>query len=99
MEGRERLKFYKKLLFKYKISLYLPSLKKWLHTDNGLCLAIWPKGLSFELYAQKPKQPYGRTAYWYKPGDLKPRIEAIESAIKLCKHNIKIGKFTEKHGN
>ena len=36
-----------------------------------------------ELEAQKPKNYYGCTLYWYRPGLVKPRMQALSRAIDL----------------
>lgn len=88
---KEELKRYKSALWKYKLCLYLPFLKFFLYTDFGFCAHFNSyKNMRYELptlYSLKPEDEIIsplRTYYWFKKGDLKPRIELLEKAIEKC---------------
>lgn len=95
----ERLKIYKKMLRDYRIS-NIPIIGKYFrekfYTYSGFCVYIykninsnWSIKAFIELYKLKPRYMYD-TVYWFKEGDLKPRIELLKKAISDTKMHIEI---------
>ena len=89
MRNTKELKRYKIALIKYKLALKLPILKYWFNANEGFCHhfngSIYLKLPT--LYSLRPEVRGWYDSYWFKPGDLKPRIELLEKAIELCKKN------------
>jgi hypothetical protein len=89
---KERLKIYRKALWDYRIAKFI----KKDHTNYGFCYYFcWRHDKAMyhtfdsafpELYAQRPMNVNG--VYWFRPGDIKSRIECLKKAIKLTKQFI-----------
>lgn len=89
----EELKLYKKLLFRYQLSRFLP--KTLLATEYGLCFTTMViTNLNFTdnfclkthcpiLYSIRPARS-STSMYWFQIGLLSPRIELLKQAIKIC---------------
>lgn len=93
METKEqRLKEYKKALFWFTISRYLP-ISLLCGTSHGFCLYFkqWSDDLGIfypELYSLMPnKRCKEDESYWFKPGHKKPRIELLRKAIKMIEND------------
>jgi hypothetical protein len=90
----ERLRFYKKMLLHYSISLFIPFSFRSTEVKSGFCFYINQKTdfeysvSSFpELFSLR-KVWSGDEEYWFKPGKLWPRIQCLRKAIGLCKLDI-----------
>ena len=89
----KELKRYKRALLLYQLSYFLP--KYWFRTDDGFChhfggFENFKQDLPI-LYNLKPQYNFFCLGpYWFETGLLKPRIELLKQAIKLCKLNYNI---------
>lgn len=73
---------YRLALIQYYLSYIFP--KFWFKTDCGFCYHFsHPYDI---LSTLEPIDKYSK-GYWFKKGELKPRIELLKQAIKLCKNN------------
>jgi hypothetical protein len=96
MTNQEQLKLYKKALWDYIICFFRPSLKYRLAIDGGFCKYFCSKNIMTKdlvfLNQQKPKTLWYHE-YWFKFGELLPRIKCLIKAIKACKQSIKKEKY------
>ena len=77
---------YKVALFCYYLS-YIPGFRFVLGTGYGFCYYfsnLYIRQYLPNLWKQKPEICYDGD-YWFKKGNLAPRIECLKKAIKLCK--------------
>ena len=87
----KRLYIYRAALQEYESRNHWWLINKWKPLSHGFC-AYFRKKFSIdlhqltELYSLKPEHlyPYDDGMYWFKKGRLKPRIELLKQAIKLC---------------
>lgn len=92
-EKEQRLKEYKKVLKRYKISQALPFLSIILGTELGLCNAI---SHSLHLYPEIKKQrPENCGMYWFPKGQFAPRIEILKNAIEEIQQYFKQIKYEQ----
>lgn len=100
---KDRLKIYKKMLRDYKIARffnfffwYYLDIKETTNTHHGFCWYIYKLSDDeffledlIELDKLSPK-PRPFAGYWFKGGELKPRIELLKKAISDTKMHIEI---------
>lgn len=90
---QDELTLYKRALRDYRLSRFLP--KVFFNTNFGFCCYFEYRhrqnnynglssynGLPPILRNIKPKKTYD--GYWFPEGALKPRIELLKEAIKIC---------------
>lgn len=83
------LEIYKEALSNYKLSLIFP--RKVFNTQCGFCYYFRKsqrKELRLDcptLFKLRPDEKYDN-AYWFKPGKIRPRIQLLKEAIKLCQN-------------
>lgn len=97
MNKQKQLKAYKKALLHYQISsifiigFIFRALLLDANISFGFCFYFDNCYLENDLpilYSLKPTTSYYNSEYWFKPGDLAPRIECLKKAIKLCKDEV-----------
>ena len=98
---KDRLKIYQKMLKDYNISNipiigFLFSLKQAFNTKYGFCWYLYKSTNNkyfiedlIELNKLQPINKYNNI-YWFKEGELKPRIELLKKAISDTKMHIEI---------
>lgn len=90
---QKRLALYKKALKDYERAGKWYGFLFKTETHQGFCWYFaWKHRITLqgglfksrlpELYQQRPKKYYD---FWFRQGDLKPRIECLEKAIKMIK--------------
>ncbi len=94
MTKQEQLKFYKKALFHYIVSMIFPFMDYIYDTHDGFCVYFISKHQQYlfnleELKKLKPKESYN-SMYWFKYGHKLPRIKLLIKAIKNCKNETTI---------
>lgn len=76
---------YRLALIQYQLSRFLPIFG----CQNGFCYHFRVYGENNRFQDKLPMlyslRPIGKYGYWFKQGLLKPRIELLKQAIKLCK--------------
>lgn len=84
---------YRLALIQYQLSRVLP---KWIFcTDKGLCFhfnAYGFRSIKYNLpilWNLQPEDDVWIYGYWFKVGELKPRIELLRKAIKIAKEKEK----------
>lgn len=92
MNKKERLNLYKQALKDYRFQYWFPFFviaENYNKLHLGFCYYFSQLGVDFniliELQNQMPEKFY---SYWFKKGELAPRIKCLKKAIKLCKHEI-----------
>lgn len=101
---KDRLKIYQKMLRDYKIAKffnfffwYYLDIKETTNTHHGFCWYIYKLSDDefflqdlIELNKLRPTITQYNLVYWFKEGDLKPRIELLKKAISDTKMHIEI---------
>lgn len=92
MKIEKELKLYKKALRDYRLSKVFG--KCWFDTYAGFCAYfrykyddIWDIDNLTILRSLRPASSLG-CMYWFKCGELQPRIELLKKAILICKNKI-----------
>jgi len=90
MKKQDRIAMYKMALRDYTICKYLPFLKSFYRTEDGLCYYFIKLSINWQLpelkeayYEIYKHWPY---AWWFKIGEIKPRIEILKKAIELAEN-------------
>lgn len=83
----KEINIYRLALVQYYLSYIFP--KRLFETDSGFCKHFY-RTLRIEAFEEKlpvlySLRPQESVYYWFERGDLKPRIELLKQAIKLCK--------------
>ncbi len=84
----ERLSEYKRALFHYRMSRYIPLYKHFAGTQFGFCNYFNCADL-YEYYPELEEfNPNNYGSYWFESVLLKPRINCLKKAIELTEKKL-----------
>jgi hypothetical protein len=82
----EELEIYKCALIDYRVSKYLPFLKRWLKTHHGFCWYFYYEVHEItDLTILWSIRPTNMVTYWFDAGNVDSRIKLLEQAIRIAK--------------